>query len=145
MKNLVFLSALFTLIVFSSCKKCDASNSTDGIIIEDAIVKVLSVDHNGQLFISDGSEINASIQMSLDGGVTYTDVDYSRYSVFGLRTTSSCSSGYHRSVSVDTAKAIANYTITINECSTCEHTVTTDNWVLTSKVPGNYTAVFNIK
>lgn len=144
MNKFAFISILLLLTtLLSSCKKCDPSNSVSGIIIEDAIIRAVGIP-GGQHFIVDGSEVNKPIEMSLDGGVNYTPVDYSQYSVFALTTSSSCSSGYNRNVSVDAANSSVTYTITITECTTCTNNTTIDNWVLTSKVPGNYTPVFNI-
>ena len=144
MNKFVFVIIAIAATLFTSCKKCDPSNNTSGIIIQDAIVRAIGIEA-GQRFISDGSELSKPLEMSLDGGVTYTAVNFNEYSVFALTTTSSCSSGYDRNVSVDPINEIVTYTIKITECSTCKNNTTIDNWVLTSKVPGNYTPFFSIK
>lgn len=147
MKKLYLLLVLgLTLHTLSSCKKCDPSNSNSGRIIEDAIVRVGSwkAQNPGNQFINSANEFSGTIEMSLDDGVSYQPVDFSKYSVFAQTTTSSCSSGYHREVSLNAAKNIATYSIEIVECSTCENLVTIGNWVLTSKVPSNFTAEFEI-
>ena len=144
MNKFVFIITAVAITLFTSCKKCDPSNNTSGIIVKDAIVRALGV-AAGQQFITDGSELPKPLEMSLDGGVTYTPVDFTKYSVFALTTTSSCSSGYDRNVTIDPMNSLVTYTITITECSTCKNNTTIDNWVLTSKVPGNYTPIFNIK
>jgi|SRR5690554_4598028 len=148
MKKLFFLLMLsFTLLTLTACKKCDPSNSTSGRIIQNAIVRVNSgqVQNPGNNFINSPSEYNGTIEMSLDGGVTYQPVDFSQYSVLSLTTTASCSSGYNRDVSLNQAQKIVTYSIEIVECETCENPVTIGNWVLSSKIPLDYTAVFEFK
>lgn len=144
MNKFIFIIIAITATLFTSCKKCDPSNNTSGIIVKDAIVRAINVEA-GERFISDSSEFSLPIEMSLNGGVTYTSVDFSKYSVFALTTTSSCSSGYDRNVTADPINAIVTYTIRITECSTCTNNTTINNWVLTSKVPSNYTPIFSIK
>ena len=139
--NLLILIIVVSFL--SSCKKCDPSNSTSGIIIEKSRVKVLS-GHAGQQFITD-TEQYPGIEMSLDDGKTYTSVDFSKYSVMGLTTTAGCSTGYARNVQVNDAAKTVTYTITLSECPTCKNSVTIDNWVLIKKVPSNYSPIFDIK
>lgn len=143
MKYLSFTLIIIVASFFTSCKKCDPANSSSGLIIEDAIIRVIG-GHSGGQFISNASEYPSFIEMSLDGGVTYTPVDYSKYSVFALATTSSCSSGYNRNVNANAASETVTYSIKITECSTCDNLVTISNWVLTSKVPSHYTPIFSI-
>ncbi|HZH87452.1 MAG TPA: hypothetical protein VFD77_09045 [Brumimicrobium sp.] len=145
MRKLYFIFIVLITTLFTSCNKCDPSNSSSGLIVEDAIIRVIGNSHTGGVFISDATEYSSPIEMSLDGGVSYTNVDYSKYSVFSLITTSSCSSGYNRSVVLDAINETVNYTIEITECSTCTNLTTIGNWVLTSKVPSNYAPVFSVK
>lgn len=133
---------LLILIVFTGCKKCDPTNSASGIVIENAIVRVISGTQPGNKFITHASQYNKTIEMSLDGGETYELVDFNKYSVLSLTTTASCSSGYHRDVSLTSGQKVVTYTVEITECKTCEGTVTIPNWVLTERVPGDYTAKF---
>jgi hypothetical protein len=135
---------VLTATLFTSCKKCDPSNQTSGLIIKDAIVRTIG-NQAGQRFISTENQLTEPIEMSLDGGVTYAPVDFDNYSVFALTTTSSCSSGYSRSVNSDDLNGTVTYSIAITECNTCENNTTIDNWVLTSKVPNNYTPFFSIQ
>ncbi|SRR5690554_664995 len=142
MKKLFLLSVLLFLI--TSCKKCDPSNSTGGIVIEDAIIRVIGY-HAGENFITDPSDYDKEIQVSFDGGVNYKAVDFAKYSVFSLTTTANCSSGYDRNVVMNKLDTTVNYTVTITECKTCQNPATINNWVLTTIVPPYYKESFNIK
>lgn len=144
MNKFLLLSLLVLAISLTSCNKCDPSNSTEGIIVEDAIVRV-STNNNSENFITDPTNYNGNIEMSLDGGFNYKTVDFSKYSVFSLTTSASCSSGYNKSVTLDKKESTVNYTINITECATCKNTSTIPNWVLTTAVPSDYTPVFSIK
>lgn len=142
MKKLIFVA----LLIFSitSCKKCDPSNSIGGIVVKDAIVRVIGY-QEGKNFITEPSEFDKEIEVSFDGGRNYNPVDFSNYSVFSLQTTASCSSGYDRNVVMNTADTTVNYTVTITECPTCQSSATINNWVLTKVVPAFYEANFRIK
>lgn len=143
MKNVLLISGLLLSILLTGCNKCDPSNSANGYIIKDAIVRVIGGD-GGANFITNASQYNAPIEMSLDGGVTYTPVDFTQYSVFSLPTTATCSSGYNRNVSLDETNQIVTYTVTVTECDYCEGSTSIKNWVLTSAIPSNYTFVYDI-
>jgi hypothetical protein len=144
MKNIILLIGLTLLILLTGCKKCDPSNSEGGLVVKDAIVRVIG-GHGGSNFITDSTQYNAPIEMSLDGGVTYTSVDFSEYSVFSLPTTATCSAGYNRFVTTSDAGAVVTYTVSITECDYCEGTVSIENWVLTSAVPSNHTVIYDIQ
>ena len=144
MKNLIVFTLLLLPFIFTSCKKCDPSNSEGGLVIKDAIVRVIGGE-GGSNFITDSTQYDAPIEMSLDGGVTYTPVDFTKYSVFSLPTTASCSAGYNRSVSKNDVSQVVTYTISITECDYCEGTVSIKNWVLTSAIPANYTVIYDVQ
>lgn len=143
MKNILIFTGLILVIVLSGCNKCDPSNSVGGYIIKNSIVRVIG-GTGGPQFITNANQYNVPIEMSLDGGVTYKPVDFDKYSVFALPTAATCSSGYNRTVTVSDASQTATYSITITECEYCEGTTNIRNWVLTSAVPENYTAIFDI-
>jgi len=142
MKKLIFIAVL--IFAITSCKKCDPTNTIGGIVIDDAIVRVIGYEE-GENFINAPSDFDKKIEVSFDGGITYRPVDFSKYSVFSLQTTASCSSGYHRAVVANNTNETVNYSVTITECSTCQNTATINNWVLTKAVPGFYEVSFNIE
>ena len=145
MKQLLsIISICLAVALLSGCNKCDPSNELNGIIKKDAIVRVIDAGINSPQFISASNEFYAPIEVSFDEGVTYEPVDYSKYSVFALPTTASCSSGYNRNVSANDAGQTVTYTITVTECDYCEGSTTIPNWVLTTKVPASYTPIFEV-
>ncbi|HTO38557.1 MAG TPA: hypothetical protein VL021_09050 [Brumimicrobium sp.] len=142
MKNLLLLS-LFALVALTSCKKCDPSNSFSGMIIEDAIIRVIGADNVGNQFITSHDQTNKKVEMSLDGGYTYELVDYAKYSIFAQSTTATCSAGYNKDISLDAKSKTVTYTIDIVECPTCKYgDITTANWVATTKIPNSYNVKF---
>ncbi len=145
MKQFTAIASLFVAILFlSGCNKCDPSNSLEGMIKKDAIVRVIDGAVPGPQFISAANEYSAPIEVSFDEGVTYEAVDFSKYSVFALPTTASCSSGYNRSVSANDVGQTVTYSIVITECDYCEGTTSIPNWVLTTKVPSTYTPIYEV-
>lgn len=110
MKTLLLL--ITVIFVFTSCKKCDPTNSFGGEIIENAVVKVVA-NIPGPLLVTDASQVNFPIEVSFDNQITYEPVDFSKYSVMALPTSASCSSGYDRVVTKNTSNQTVTYTITI--------------------------------
>lgn len=145
MRYVLIAILVLTTITLTSCNKCDASNSTSGLIVDNAIVRVQGNQGGSTNFITSQNQINYSIEMSLDGGITYTAVDWNKYCVFSLQSSASCSTGYHRDVTANPVAKTVTYTVELNECDTCETIVTIKNWVLTTKVPSNYTPKFVLK
>lgn len=141
MKKILFIALL--LIAITSCDKCDATNSIEGEVVEDAIVRVIGYEV-GENFINSPSDFDKQIEVSFDGGINYEPVNFSVFSVFSLQTTAPCSAGYARNVVVNNQNETVNYTITITECSTCTSSTTINNWVLTNVVPSFYEVSFNI-
>jgi len=142
MTKLLILSALTFITFLSSCNKCDSSNSTEGIIVEDAIVRIIGKAPE-QALITNYLSSEFNIEVSFDGGLNYKSVDFSKYSVMALSTTASCSSGYNRSVTLDKTESIVYYTVLITECSTCQNSTTIPNYVLTTLIPEEYTAIYH--
>lgn len=146
MKSTLALSIVFVVaLAFTGCNKCEPKNELNGMVKKDAIVRVITPQGvAGPQFINGNNEFYADIEVSFDEGVTYGPVDFSKYSVFALPTTASCSSGYNRNVSANDAGQTVTYTVTITECDYCEGTATIPNWVLTTKVPASYTPIFEV-
>lgn len=139
MKTILFL--IIGLFAFTSCKKCDPSNSSGGEIIDNAIVKVIYSVPN-PILVTDSSQVNFPIEVSLDNQISFEPIDFTKYSLLAFPTTASCSSGYDRVVVKNAADQSVTYTITITECETCEGNVYITNWVLIPAVPSNYSPIF---
>lgn len=133
-----------SIISLTSCDKCDPSNSVGGLVIEDAIVKVMVATPSEPMFITSASQVNFDIEYSLNEGLEYAPVDFSQYSVLLFPTTANCSSGYERIVERDDANEIVVYTMNITQCDNCQSQTRIPNWVLVPAVPSNYTAVYKL-
>lgn len=144
MRRLGLLFFSFSLILLTSCDKCDPSNSVGGTVIEDAIVKVMVATPNEPMLITSENQVNFDIEYSLNGGLDCTIVDFSQYSVLLFPTTANCSSGINRTVELDDANDIVIYTITITQCDNCMSQSRISNWVLVPAIPPNYSPVFKL-
>jgi hypothetical protein len=144
MKTLLLLFLGLIIFFLTSCNKCDPSNSIGGLVVEDAIVRVVNAAPSEPLFITASDQVNFDIEYSLDNGLTYNPVDFSQYSVLTFPTTANCSSGYERIVERDDANEIVVYTINITQCDNCQSQATISNWVLVPAIPNNYSAVYKL-
>lgn len=145
MRKILFSSILLVTLLLTGCNKCEPKNEIGGMIKDDAIVRVIDPSVPGPQFINSDSEYpDAPVEVSFDGGVTYEAVDFTKYTVFALPTTASCSSGYNRNVATNDVAQTVTYSIIITECDYCEGTTTIPNWVLTTKVPATYTPIFEV-
>jgi hypothetical protein len=138
---LFVLSAL--LVLSSSCSKCDTGSISTGEIIENSIVRSWS-NAPGQRVFRAASEFGAELEMSLNGGQSYSPVNFELYSVLAFPTLSNCAASFIRDVTFDEANQMVIYKITINNCNDCSGQVSQSNFVLTRKVPENYTVNFEL-
>ena len=142
MKGLQLFFVLAVLFTLNSCKKCDPTNSIGGEVI-DAIVRVIGIPGE-PLFVTSQGYKNLNYEVSFNGGVDYSPVNFTQYSVLYLPSRANCSSGYDRSVTVDHTNKIVKFTLTITECGSCEAQANVHNWVLIRAVPANYEYVYEI-
>jgi hypothetical protein len=143
MKHISLLLIVFAL--FSSCKKCDPSNSIGGVVLDNAIVRVTGGTTSVPVMVTDPGQVSFLIEVSFDNGFTYSPVNFTQYTALALPTSAKCSSGYDRTVDVSTAQSLVKYTVTITQCETCEGTVNIQNWVLIPAVPSSYDVLFEVK
>ena len=142
MKKLVlFFSIMFVTI---SCKKCEPVNSFGGEIIEEAVIQILGVKLEAPILVTNNQSLTNANGSSVPARVRFPDeldfqpVDFTKYSIVGVPTTASCSSGYNRVVDFDDFNNIVRYSIDIKECPTCDGVSTIENWVLIPKVSSDY-------
>ncbi len=142
MKKLVlFCSIMFFTI---SCKKCEPVNSFGGEIIEEAVIQILGVKLDAPILVTNNQSLTTANGSSVPARVRFPDeldfqpVDFTKYSIVGVPTTASCSSGYSRVVDFDDFNNIVRYSIDIKECPTCDGVSTIENWVLIPKVSSDY-------
>jgi len=143
------IALAFTTILSSCKKKCDLPEDVDS----GEIVAGISIFPEGSLtqgdqstFLITGNSANAgTIKMSLDKGMTKTDVDWGKYSVLCYPTTTSCNTSFTRNVEIDDVNGIVYYTINLKECGKCESKVATENIVVIRSIPETYQVFFDVK
>jgi hypothetical protein len=137
---LVFL----TLVTLStSCSKCSTGDFFTGEIVENSIVRSWS-NAPGQRVFRSASDFGAELEMSLNGGQSYSPVNFELYSVLAFPTVSNCAGTFTRDVTFDEANQMVIYKITINNCTDCTGQVGQSNFVLTRKIPENFTVNFEL-
>ena len=142
MRFLYLFTISLTFLLATACKKdCDASNSFGGEVIDNAIVKVMGHPSANTLVTEQGM-MGFKYEVSFNEGLSYSPVDFGKYSVLCQITRANCSSGYHRTASIDNSEGTVTYTIEITECDDCEAQATVYNWVLIPAVPSSYEAIF---
>lgn len=141
----LFVFMLAVAFSLTSCNKCDPTSMDDGIIIKDVIVRVIGhpPGPSPQLVRQQGT-FGLEYEYSTDGGYFYDPVDFSQFSMMCLPVTARCSSGFLRTVTLDSEEKTAEYNIVVSECESCETRNETYNWVLVEKVPDDYTPVFTL-
>lgn len=143
MKGLQLFFVLSVLFAFTSCKKCDPSNSTGGEVISDAIVRVIGYPSE-PIFVTSQGYRNLNYEVSMNDGLNYTPVNFTQHSVLYLPTRANCSSGYDRVVTVDHQNKTVKFVVTITECGSCEAQAIVHNWVLIRAIPADYEYIYEI-
>lgn len=148
MKTLLLL--ITVIFVFTSCKKCDPTNSFGGEIIEEAVIQILGVKLVGPILVTNNQSLTTvngslvSARVRFPNELDFQPVDFTKYSIVGIPTTASCSSGYNRKVDFDDFNNIVRYSIEIKECPTCDGVSTIENWVLIPKVSPNFSVLSEV-
>ena len=128
-----------------SCSKCDPTNKIGGEVIDGVIVRIIDAYIEGPTLVTNpfqlqpwSSSAYIPAEMRLTTELEYIPVDFSKYSIVGVPTTASCSSGYERIIDFDDFNNVVHYTINITECPTCDGVSTIQNWVLIPRVASDY-------
>ena len=130
----------------TSCNKCDPTSMDDGIIIKDVIIRAIGhpAGTPDPALVRQQGVFGIDYEVSTDGGYFYDPVDFERFSVMCFPVTARCSSGFLRTVTLDSEDKIVEYNMVVSECESCETRNETYNWVLVEKVPDDYTPVFTL-
>lgn len=142
---------LATIVVFtsSSCKKCSVaeSDSNTGMIIEDAIIypKIgyLTGAMDGYYHITGASQYADEFEVSFDGGLTKTPVNYSSYHILANPMTIHCEASFVRDVKMDNMNSLVIYKVDANTCASCENERFIENYVLVPAIPSNFSVYFD--
>lgn len=140
---LVTTAALFLI----GCEKCELpDNSQSGEILDHVVLKDLqsSITDFDEILIDDSltNSLYESVVVSFDNGMTYDEIDFTNYSLLGINTSTTCSATFNRTLDINLEDSTAVYSLRINECEDCDFTVSTQNWVLTPKIPDYVTTTF---
>lgn len=146
---------LLALVVFSfsSCNKgCEIEtvDTNSGTILENGIVYASSGGMTGsmagQYHITGASSYATNFEMSLDGGVTRTTINYNDYSILAFPLIVNCEVAFIREVTVDNVLGTATYKIRVYQCKDpkCDDKRTVENYVLVPAIPVSYTIIYDI-
>ncbi|MCC5923295.1 MAG: hypothetical protein JJT77_05890 [Crocinitomicaceae bacterium] len=143
MKITVIFVLLALVALSTSCSKCETGNLSTGEIIENSIVRSWS-NAPGQRVIRSANNFGAALEVSLNEGQSYSPVNFELYSVLAFPTVSNCAASFIRDVTFDEANQMVIYKITITNCPDCTGQVQQSNFVLTRKIPENFTVNFEL-
>lgn len=71
-------------------------------------------------------------------------VDFTKYTLLGVRANGSCNTKYIREVE-RSDNGDTQYKVTVKSCGTCKSMVISNNWVLIPKIPDNAVVTFDVK
>jgi len=155
MRVSVFISLFVLLIVgISSCHKapkCWGKEYTNtGIIVSDTVVCnncTMIAEDDKHFVINNQSAMNRLIYYNYghQTNCEFNTIDFSKYTLFGVNTYTTCNFKIVKDVSVDDATKKYTYLIEINECGNCSEQTYQQNWVLIPKIKTGYSVDFVIE
>lgn len=153
-KFLLFGLLLVSGFVLNSCKKCtvaDANEDTGQIITgqnEKTVIIYPKVGYltqvlNGNYHVTGASEYADDFEVSFDGGITKTAVDWNTYDILGNPMTVSCKASFIREVTFNWGVNTVYYNVIANTCESCDPERYVENWVLIPKVPSGFSVYYD--
>ena len=135
------IALLLIPFAFSSCKKkCELlPDSSSGDIVPNAVVLESSVGYN---LVVRGESKPGTYKVSFDGGVSYGQIDFSKYLLLAQPLSVRCHSSVDKTVTIDKTKKRVEYEVIVTECPTCNDLYPINNWVLVPRFPDNYNVIF---
>lgn len=148
MKKLKYTLILLGIMVISSCTKdeepCEAIIKNSGIIISSVDIHSCEVPfYHGNFVIRTNAEYDELLASN-----THCDrpfVDFSSHSLLGRYAYTSSTGSYYRNVVIDSTNMRYDYTITVENCGSCNCLSENMNWVTVPKLPDEWTVQFEVK
>lgn len=155
MRVSIFVSFLvFVIVGLSNCHKapkCWGKKSTiSGIIISDTVVCsncTMIAEEDKHFVINTQAEMNRLIYYNYaqQFNCKFNTIDFTKYSLLGVNTFTTCNFKIIKNVSVDDAAKKYTYSIEINECGNCTEQTYNQNWVVIPKIKSGYSVDFIIE
>lgn len=149
MKKLFSIIMILLMFAFvSSCSKeeepCEAIVENSGIIVESVAVNACDEPfYQGSFVIDNNAELDSILQ--LNNNCEKPLIDFSAYTLLGRYAYTNNTGSYYRNVTIDTANLRYNYTITVENCGSCNCLSQNMNWVTVPKLPADWTVKFTVK
>jgi len=140
---------IITVIVFAfySCNKdeetCESIIENEGIIVESINFQCDEPFYSGNFVVDSNDELDSL--MNQNSGCNQPEIDFAKYTLLGRYAHTSGIGSYYRNVVEDTANLRYNYSITVENCGTCDCLSQNMNWVLVPKLPENWSVKFTVK
>ena len=122
-------------------------DENNGAIINNALIlsEKSNADADGGVLVDSEEQDNYGLRVFFQGQSQAPEaIDYSQYSLLGVYAQGTCEAQFVRSVAIDTAAKVVNYTVRVNELGNCERLVEDPNWVLVPAIPGGYDINFEV-
>jgi len=146
MKKLLSIILVFGFVfLINSCAKdeepCEAIIQNKGIIVSS--VDIHSCDepfYHGDFVIR--TNVEYSDLLASNNNCDHPFIDFSSYTLLGRYAFTSNTGSYYRNVEVDSANMQFIYTVTVENCGTCNCLSENMNWVTVPKFPDEWTVKF---
>jgi len=145
---LLGLLAVSFLMTAVSCKKCTVAeeDTISGTIVTNATIYAntgyITSESPSNIFNGEDPEFADRFKVSFDGGLTRVPVNYGSYTILANPMTVNCKASLEKSVTRDDINNVVRYKAVATTCKSCEQERFIENYVLVSKIPSNYTVLF---
>lgn len=137
------------MALFISCNKddeevCEEVIENSGIIVESVNISSCAEPfYTGNFVIQSEAELTEALNQTT--GCEKPTIDFTQYTLLGRYAFTSGTGSYYRNVDADTANSQYDFTITVENCGTCNCLNQNMNWVLVPKLPDDWTVTFTVK
>jgi hypothetical protein len=83
--------------------------------------------------------------VSLNNGYSFSQADYSQYSIVCFPTQTSCDASFDKEVTVDAINKIVKYRMGITVCDMCEYNVSQAHFLVIPRIPEEYTFEYELQ
>lgn len=139
------------LTTFTSCDKESSTlldrDTMNGDIVDDTyVISNQQIQQNTTgVVVRKAEEDEYGLQVDfLNDSEGMVAVDYTSYSVLGIKASGNCDVQFQRNVQFNDTDSIVNYTVVVNQQGGCEKLETSSNWVLVPQVPNGYDVEFEV-
>jgi len=142
----IFLMIGMTAIIYSCNKEeepCESIVENSGIIVKSVDIRACDQPfYQGSFVIESDAQYDSVLNLNTHCERPF--VDFSSYTLLGRYAYTANTGSYYRKVVVDSANMRYNYTITVENCGSCNCLSQNMNWVTVPKLPSGWSVKFTV-